>query len=155
MQQDITDWLKTCQQCQLASRAEKNIHHSPMKPLDVPPAFSRWHLDFIGKFPTTKNGNRWILVAVDYATNWPIIRALKNATGDEIVRFIYEEIVLKFDNPVEIFSDRGKNFMSKVLKQYMNKIRSKHTFTSAYHPRSNSKCERLNQIIKKNVKKIC
>jgi hypothetical protein len=43
--------------------------------------------------------------------------------------------------------------MSKVLKQYMNKIRSKHTFTSAYHPRSNSKCERVNQIIKSMLKK--
>jgi hypothetical protein len=153
MQDDITNWLETCPQCQMSHRAEKNIHHSPMKPLDIPPAFSRWHLDFIGELPTTKNNNRWILVAVDYATNWPIIRALNNATGDEIVKFIYEEIVLKFGNPVEIFSDRGKNFMSKVLKQYMNKIRSKHTFTSAYHPRSNSKCERVNQIIKSMLKK--
>lgn len=124
-----------------------------MRPLDVPPAFSRWHLDFIGELPTTKNEKRWILVAVDYSTNWPIIRALKNATGDEIVRFIYEEIVLKFGNSVEIFTDRGANFMSKVLKQYINKIRSKHTFTSAYHPRSNSKCERLNQVIKNMLKK--
>ncbi|KAG2191198.1 hypothetical protein INT47_004429 [Mucor saturninus] len=110
MQNNITDWLKSCAQCQLASRAEKNVHHSPMKPLDVPPAFSRWHLDFIGELRTTTNENRWILVAVDYATNWPIIRALKYTTGDGIVRFIYEEIVLKFGNPVEIFTDRGQKF---------------------------------------------
>ena len=153
MKDNITDWLKSCPQCQMTQRAEKNIHHSPMKPLDIPPPFSRWHLDFIGELPTTKNANRWILVAVDYATNWPIMRALQNATGDEIVKFIYEEIVLKFGNPVEIFTDRGANFMSKVLKQYMNKIRSKHTFTSAYHPCSNSKCERVNQIIKNMLKK--
>ncbi|KAG2192115.1 hypothetical protein INT47_012407, partial [Mucor saturninus] len=153
MQEDITNWLKSCPQCQMSHRSEKNMHHSVMKPLDIPPAFSRWHLDFIGELPTTKNNNRWILVAVDYATNWPIIYALKNATGDEIVKFIYEEIVLKFGNPVEIFSDRGKNLLSKVLKQYMNKIRAKHTFTSAYHPRSNSKCERVNQIIKSMLKK--
>lgn len=153
MHDDITNWLKSCPQCQMSHRAEKNIHHSPMKPLDIPPAFSRWHLDFIGELPTTKNNNRWILVAVDYATNWPILRALNNATGEEIVKFIYEEIVLKFGNPVELFTDRGANFLSKVLKQYMNKIRSKHTFTSAYHPRSNSKCERVNQIIKSMLKK--
>jgi hypothetical protein len=153
MHNDIISWLRYCPKCQLASRTEKNVHHAPMKPLDVPPAFARWHLDFIGELPLTKNNNKWLLVAVDYATNWVILRALPKASGDEIVKFIYEEIVLKFGNPVEIFTDRGQNFMSKVLKQYMNKIRSKHTFTSAYHPRSNSKCERTNQTVKNMLKK--
>lgn len=153
MQEDINLWLSNCPQCQLNKNSEKSIHHAPMRPLDVPPPFSRWHLDFIGELPLTKNNNRWLLVAVDYATNWPILRAIPNATSDEIVKFIYEEIVLKFGNPVEIFSDRGANFMSKVLKQYMIKIKSNHTFTSAYHPRSNFKCERTNQTIKSMLKK--
>lgn len=41
MRSDINEWLKTCPQCQLASRGEKNVHHAPMKPLDIPPAFAR------------------------------------------------------------------------------------------------------------------
>ncbi|CEP16788.1 hypothetical protein [Parasitella parasitica] len=130
------------------SRTENQVHHAPMKPLEVPAPFARWHIDFIGELPTTSNGNRWILMAVDYATNWPIARALKSATADEIVKFIYEEIVMKFGSPVEIVSDRGANLLSKILKQYMHKIRSKHMFTSAFHPRTNSKCERLNQTFK-------
>lgn len=120
-----------------------------MKPLEVPPAFSRWHLDFIGELPTTKHGNKWILMAVDYTTNWPIAKALQNATGEEIVKFIYEEIVMRFGCPEEIISDRGSNFMSKVVKQYMRKIKTKHNLTSAFHPRSNGKCERLNQTFKR------
>jgi hypothetical protein len=153
MQDNINLWLSKCPRCQLNKNSEKMVHHAPMRPLDIPPPFSRWHLDFIGELPLTKNNNRWILIAVDYATNWPIMRALPNATGEEIVKFIYEEIVLKFGNPMEIFTDRGANFMSKVMKQYMIKIKSKHTLTSAYHPRSNSKCERTNQIIKSMLKK--
>ena len=89
-------FLTNATKCQLGSRAEKNVHHAPMKPLEVPAPFARWHLDFIGELPITANGNRWILVAVDYATNWPIVRALPDATGVNIVKFIYEEIVLKF-----------------------------------------------------------
>ncbi|KAG1251585.1 hypothetical protein G6F65_018287 [Rhizopus arrhizus] len=84
MQNDINAWISKCPQCQLAGPADKIKHHAPMKPLEVPPAFSRWHLDFIGELPSTKNGNRWILMAVDYTTNWPIARALQNATGEEI-----------------------------------------------------------------------
>lgn len=148
MQHDIDYWLKLCPECQLHSRNKKTAHHAPMKPLEVPPPFSRWHLDFIGELPTTQNENRWILMAVDYSTNWPIAKALKAATADEIVKFIYEEIVMRFGCPVEIVTDRGVNFMAKIVKQYMNKVKSQHLFTSAFHPRTNSKCERLNQTFK-------
>jgi hypothetical protein len=111
-----------------------------MKLLEVPAPFARWHIDFIGELPTTSNGNCWIIMAVDYATKWPIARALKSATANEIV--------MKFGCPIEIVSDRGANLLSKILKQYMHKIRSKNMFTSAFHPRTNSKCERLNQTFK-------
>ncbi|KAG0781421.1 hypothetical protein G6F22_009577 [Rhizopus arrhizus] len=96
-----------------------------------------WHLDFIGELPTTKNNNRWILMAVDYTTNWPIARALNNATAEEIVKFIYEEIVMRFGCPQEILTDRGANFMAKVVKQYIKKIKARHVLTSAFHPRTN------------------
>ena len=72
MRADIEGWLAACTQCQLAARPNQKTHHAPMKPLDVPPVFSHWHLDFIGELPTMTNGNRWLLVAVDYATNWTI-----------------------------------------------------------------------------------
>src|SRR5256885_1114057 len=52
MKNDINEWLSRCPQCQLAARADRNVHHAPMQPLDIPPAFSRWHLDFIGELPT-------------------------------------------------------------------------------------------------------
>ncbi|KAG1177838.1 hypothetical protein G6F36_010757 [Rhizopus arrhizus] len=149
MKDDINLWISRCPQCQLAASPNKSTHHAPMKPLEVPHAFARWHLDFIGELPTTRQGNRWILMAVDYTTNWPIARALQNATGEEIVKFIYEEIVMRFGCPEEIISDRGANFMSKIVKQYIKKIKTKHNLTSAFHPRSNGKCERLNQTFKR------
>lgn len=77
-----------------------------MRLLEVPPPFARWRTDFIiGKLPTTVNGNQWIIMAVNYATNWPIARALKSAAADEIVKFIYEEIAIKFACPIELVSD--------------------------------------------------
>jgi hypothetical protein len=148
MNNDIANWLSMCPECQLHSRKETNVHHAPMKPLDIPPPFSRWHLDFVGPLPETVNGNRWILMGVDYNTNWPIARALPAATADQIVKFIYEEIVMKFSCPTEIVTDRGANFMAKIVNQYIKKIKSNHVLTSAFHPRTNSKCERLNQTFK-------
>lgn len=93
-----------------------------MVPLETVPPFARWHLDFIRELPTTVRGNNWLLVAVDSATNWSIARALPEATGEAIAKFLYEEITMRFGCPQEIFSDRGPNFMSNVIR-----LRSAHS----------------------------
>ncbi|CDH56331.1 predicted protein [Lichtheimia corymbifera JMRC:FSU:9682] len=153
MRKDIQEWLAACSECQLAARADRKTHHAPMIPLDVPPPFSRWHLDFIGELPTTRRGNKWLLVAVDYATNWCCARAVPFATGEAIADFIYEEIVLPFGCMHEIVTDRGANFMSGVLANYLGRLKVKHKLTSAFHPRTNAKAERTNGIIKQMIRK--
>ena len=154
MRSDIQEWLAACPRCQLAANADRKSHHAPMKPLNIPPVFSRWHLDFIGELPTTLSGNRWLLVAVDYTTNWTIARAVPDATGEAIANFIYEEIVLPFSCPTEILTDRGANFMSKVLNNYLGRLKTNHSLTSSFHARSNSKVERTNGILKQMIRKF-
>ncbi|SAL95618.1 hypothetical protein, partial, partial [Absidia glauca] len=148
LRKEVTEWLEQCQECQLAGRPERGVHKAPMHPLPIPEPFGRWHLDFIGQLPTTRQGNQWILMAVDYTTNWPIARAVPRATAGAIADFLYEEIVLRFGCPREIVSDRGAAFMSQVLSRYVKRIKTAHRFTSAYHPRTNGKVERLNGTIK-------
>ncbi|KAG1225834.1 hypothetical protein G6F67_009193 [Rhizopus microsporus] len=153
MFRNIQDWLSKCPQCQLAASPKKNQRHAPMVPLEIPEPFSRWHLDFVGELPTTQNGNRWLLTAVDYATNWPIARAVPEATAEAVADFLYEEIVMRFGCPNEIVTDRGANFLSKLVANYSKRVNITHKMTSAFHPRSNGKCERLNGILKSMLRK--
>jgi transposase InsO family protein len=152
MLSEVPRWIQACPRCQLNGKKDQKSH-APMHPLTVPPAFSRWHLDFIGLLPTTTHGNRWIITAVDYTTNWPIARAVPDATAEVVADFIHDEIVMRFGCPSEILTDRGANFTSHLLSAYMKKIKSKHLLTSAYHPRTNGKCERLNGILKTMLRK--
>jgi len=143
---DIKSIVRECKPCQLVKPGgDRSI--APLHPLTPARPFERWGIDFIGRMPITKNGNRWIITAIDHATNWPIARALPEATAEAVATFLYEEIVLQFGCPSEIVSDRGANFMSDVLQRYLEKLHIKHKATSAYHPRSNGKCERLNGVI--------
>ncbi|KAG2215853.1 hypothetical protein INT45_013897 [Circinella minor] len=132
MRADIQEWLAACEQCQLAANADRKSHHAPMKPLEVPPAFSCWHLDFIGELPTTIN----------------------DATGEAIANFLYEEIMMRFSCPNEILTDRGANFMSNVLNYYMGHLKINHLRTSSFHARTNSKVERTNSILKQMLRKF-
>lgn len=152
MKADIQDWLSRCQECQMNSRKD-SAHHDPMHPLEVPEAFARWHFDFIGELPKTVHGNRWILVAVDYTTNYPIARAVDVASAKAVADFLYEEIVMRFGCPKEILKDRGSSFTSKVLAHYTKRVNINHKLTSAFHPRTNGKCERLNGTLKTMLRK--
>jgi transposase InsO family protein len=144
MNNDIKKWIKTCIKCQLTICGKTATE--PLHPLVPVPAFHRWSLDFIGQLPLTQKGNRWILLAIDHTTKWPIARVAQNATHEFVAKFVYEEIVLNFGCPVEIITDRGNNFTTTMLNSYFKLIGIKHVLTSAYHPRSNGAIERFNRL---------
>ncbi|CAF3068175.1 unnamed protein product [Rotaria socialis] len=144
MNYDIKQWVKTCIKCQLATCGKTTTE--PLHPLTPVPALHRCSLDFIGQLPVTRNGNRWILVAINHTTKWPIAKATQNLKHEMVAQFVYEEIVFKFGCPVEILTDRGNNFTTTMLNSYYTLISIKHILTSAYHPRSNGVIERFNRL---------
>ncbi|KAG1244868.1 hypothetical protein G6F68_015271 [Rhizopus microsporus] len=60
---------------------------------------------------------------------------------------------MRFGCPNEIVTDRGANFLSKLVANYSRRVNITHRMTSAFHPRSNGKCERLNGILKSMLRK--
>lgn len=121
-----------------------------MKPSEP---FKRWNLDFVGPLPETKNGNRYILVAIDSFTKWSIAKAMPEATAHNVAKFIYEEILMNYACPSEIITDRGAQFMAEVVEDYLQKQNVKHLKSSAFHPRTNGQVENLNKFIKQMLSK--
>ena len=148
MARDVKLFVSGCPECQknkpdpLGHKKEK-LH--PLQP--APGPFQRWALDFIGELPTTRNNNKWIITGICHTTNWPIARAVPDAREETLANFIYEEIFMRFGCPVEILTDRGSNFMAGTLNAYLRKQKTKHLVTSAYHPRTNGKNEKIQRHI--------
>jgi hypothetical protein len=111
MARDIRAFVQSCPNCQIAQRQRTNQEREyarlPTNQYIEP--FQRWGIDLIRILPTTPQGNRWILTAINYATGWPIAKALQAATEEAIAEFIFREIYLHFGAPQEIFTDGGKN----------------------------------------------
>lgn len=42
-------------------------------------------IDFAGTFPVSPTGETYLIVAVEYLTGWPIARATKYDTSDEVL----------------------------------------------------------------------
>ncbi|UYV75954.1 K02A2.6-like [Cordylochernes scorpioides] len=104
-------------------------------------------MDLLGRFPLSDKGNRWIIVCTDYLTKYAIAKALPSGTAAEIATFILEEVILKHGAPREIITDRGRAFMSQMVKEVTSRCKISHLFTTAYHPQTNGLTERLNKTL--------
>jgi hypothetical protein len=149
MEKDLRRFIASCPNCQIHQRQrisqEREYGRLVTDPSIQP--FQRWGIDLMGRLPKTNDGNQWIITAIDYATGWPIAKAIPKATEETIADFIYDEIYMHYGAPQEIFTDGGKNLWGGIVQKYSEKMRTLHKGTSPYHPRTNGKVERLNGII--------
>ena len=94
------------------------IVKAPLNPLPViKEPFTRIAMDLFGPLDRTKAGNKYILVLMDYATKWSEYFALRNVTSETIVNCLIE-VTARIGIPKELLTDKGSNFISKVMKKY-------------------------------------
>ncbi|GBM77787.1 Retrovirus-related Pol polyprotein from transposon 412 [Araneus ventricosus] len=101
----------------------------------------------LGRFPVTRSGNRWIIVCTDYLTRFTVTKALPTGEAIEVAKFIVEEIILKHGSPKEMISDRGRTFLSNLVKTINELCQTSHLLTTAYHPQTNGLTERFNKTL--------
>lgn len=149
MAKDLKDFSNSCRECQLAQRPRPRLERETPQHIvskDIRP-FEKWAIDFIGQLPCTPHGNRWLLTAIDIATGWPLARAIPEATAEAVADFLYEEIYCKFGAPKELLSDNGANLTAAITHHINTRMKTRHRYTTPYHPRTNGKVERLNGML--------
>lgn len=144
MFEDIRAYVQSCDDCQ---RRGKSKRTEPLHPIPVGEPFYQIGIDYVGPLPRTEKGNRYIIVAMDYLTKWPEAKAVKEATANETIQFIYEEIITRHGCPGKILTDRGTHFNNKLMKGLMQKFTIEHLLSTPYHPQTNGLVERFNRTL--------
>src|SRR6266540_3292655 len=98
--------------------------------------FERWGVDIVELLPITREGNRYIVVAMDYFSRWPEARSLKTVNVNKVVIFLYEEIICRFGVPRILQSDRGTHFVNELIQKLTKRFKIKHSLSSPYHLQS-------------------
>jgi hypothetical protein len=82
--------------------------------------FMKWGLNFIGpiKLAGRLTRNKYILVAIDYATKWVEAKAFKTNVVVVIAKFMYEYILTRFGCPLTIVTNQGINFINDTKKTF-------------------------------------
>jgi cleavage and polyadenylation specificity factor subunit 1 len=146
LNKDCNNWSKTCISCQ---RSKVHRHtKSEYGRFDVPAGrFEHIHMDLVGPLPPS-NGNIYILSIVDRFTRWPEAYPIPDASAKTIARVFMTQYVSRFGVPLEITTDRGSQFESKLFKELTQLTGTFHTKTTAYHPQANGMVERFHRQMK-------
>jgi hypothetical protein len=151
MLQDIRRYIQTCDSCQ---RRGNKGSEGQLNPIGVEEIFERIGVDFVGPLPRTKEGNKYICVATEYLTKWPEAIAMKEATAEKVVEFIYKKIICRYGCPKIILTDRGTHFRNQLVEGLCEKFSIKHKLSSPYHPQTNGLVERFNRTLCEMLAKV-
>ncbi|GJZ26647.1 putative nucleotidyltransferase, ribonuclease H, partial [Tanacetum coccineum] len=106
---------------------------------------------FMGPFPSS-NGNKYILVAIDYVSKWVEARAFPTSDARNVVNFL-RRLFARFGILKVLISDRGTHFCNYQMEKAMKRYGVAHRFSIAYHPQTNGQVENTNRAIKRILKK--
>jgi len=91
-------------------------------------------MDILGSLPTSYKGNKYLLVISDCFTKWVETFPLKNFKAGTIVEVFVNQVISRFGVPLELYTDQGKNFDSRIFKELSRLLGIKKTRTTPFHP---------------------
>ena len=109
--------------------------------------FKHWGIDLINQLPTILNSNWWIIIAINYTTGWPVVKAVNDVITNTIMTFLIEEIFMHYSPLKELLSDNSMNLKAQVVEYYLQKLTTHHWNTTAYHSWINEKVKNLNSTL--------
>ncbi|GKE65562.1 reverse transcriptase domain-containing protein [Tanacetum coccineum] len=144
--QEAVDILTTCHNGPTGGHHGSN--YTAKKVFDsVCEIFDIWGINFMGPFSSSQ-GNKYILVAVDYLLKWVEANALPTNDARVVCKFL-KSLFARFGTPRAIISDRGTHFCNDQFAKVMLKYGVTHRLSTAYHPQTSGQVEVSNCGLKR------
>lgn len=139
---DVEDFCRRCDAC-TARKGPQDLSHAPLQSYQVGAPMDRVAVDVLGPLPRSRQGNRFVLVAIDYFTKWPEAYAMPDQEAETVVEALVQGMFSHFGTPSELHSDQGRNFESRVFAAMCNRLGIRKTRTTPLHPQSDGLVERF------------
>ena len=154
MKDDVLRYCNSCDKC-IAKKTPSHPRRAPLKPYQVGEPMEKIAIDVLGPLPLSEKGNRFVLVLVDCFTKWTEAYAMPNQETSTIVEIIVNEFICRFGTPLQILSDQGSNFQSKLFSEVCNFLKIDKVNTSSMRPQANGTVERFNRTLQIMLTNFC
>ena len=149
----VKQYVAACPHCQ----RNKSTNQAPaglLHPLPVPEfPWQCISMDFISQLPKTSTGFDMILVVVCRLSKMVHIVPTVGTIGALGLATLYRDHVWKHHGvPLDMVSDRGKEFCNAFMQELFSLIGSKQKFSTAYHPQTDGQTERVNRVLEDMIR---
>ncbi|GKA22690.1 reverse transcriptase domain-containing protein [Tanacetum coccineum] len=90
--------------------------------------------------------------AIDYFTKWIEAKPVATIMGNQVKKFVWDNIVCRFGLPGEIVSDNEKQSCDNPFKDWCDKLCIRQCFASVKYPQANGLVERANRSLGEGIK---
>ena len=123
--------------------------------MTLPWPFNMYGLDVIGSInPNAINGHKFILVAINYFTEWVETNSYAHVTQKMVKRFIKKDLICQYGLLEKLLADNAQNFNGKMIVELYTKCKIKHFNYSPYIPKMNGNVKAANKNLNKIIHKI-
>nr|CAX83699.1 Gag-Pol polyprotein [Schistosoma japonicum] len=145
--EDVTEFCKNCNTC-CRIKSPKQTLRAPLMPMRTTEPHQRVGIYIMGPLTTTKKGNRYILVMVDYFTKWCEAVPIPQQDAPTVSRAFIDHWVSRYGAPLALHSNQGPAFESHLIAEICKLLGIRKTHTTSYHQEGNGLVEREHRTIK-------
>ncbi len=149
MNQEIAEYIKTCEICQ-SIKPPNQYNYPELQPILTSHPLELITTDIMGPCQETENKNKYILIIIDHFTKWMELYAMKTMeaveTAEKITAFTCRHGV-----PNRVLSDQGRNYQADLLSELYELLDIERSRTAYYNPRCDGLSERGNRTNKASL----
>ena len=94
-----------------------------------------------------------MLVSTDYFTKWVEAEPLSNIRNVNAKKFVWKNIVTRFEIPRTLISDNDLQFDNKAFRRYCCDLGITNKYSAPAYPQGNGQVEVVNKVIINGLKK--
>ena len=150
MQAGAKFYVKACDQCQCYS----NMPRWPLEYLTLmiaPWPFAQWELNILGPFATGSKKMKFLVVGIDYFTNWVEVKPLAKITKKNVRNFIWKNIIYSFKTLRVLVLDNGCQFDNTPSREFCEQLGIRNHYSSPSHPQVNRQAKVANRSLLKII----
>jgi hypothetical protein len=143
---DLHLYCMACDDCITCKPRTKHIRN-PMMSYGAGAPLERMAVDICGPLHETLQGNKYIIVVMDYFTKWCELIPSIDHTAETVATELITKVFTRIGVPRALHSDQGTEFLSKLFEETCRVFQIDKTKTSPWRPQSDGLVERLNRTV--------